>query len=272
MPRSRCRRSTALCTGPPAISNRQVMFEAPPSSGSTLPTRAVSKPGSVRNQRSTAAGAGTSVIRRILRGVIARRAPGVQIKCVDEHRFAEDHDLVASVARGDDDALGALYDRYHRQCFSFAMRILAAESDAEEAVQETYVRVWRNAASYDRTRAGVLGWMLSITRNLCLDELRRRRRRAPEFPGLDDAFERPGTDRTDLEAERTILGQQVRGALQSLSSEQRSAIELVYFHGLSSQEVGRLLNVPPPTVRSRLRLGLLKLGGIMQEKGLIAID
>jgi len=92
------------------------------------------------------------------------------------------------------------------------------------------------------------------------------------IPGLDDAFERPGSDRTDLEAERAIMSQQVRAALHSLSSEQRSAIELVYFHGLSSQEVGRLLNVPAPTVRSRLRLGLLKLGGIMQEKGLIAID
>jgi RNA polymerase sigma-70 factor (ECF subfamily) len=91
-------------------------------------------------------------------------------------------------------------------------------------------------------------------------------------PTLEGALEKAGPDRTDLEAERGIMSEQVRGALQSLSSDQRSAIELVYFHGLSSQEVGRILGVPAPTVRSRLRLGLLKLGGILQAQGLIAID
>jgi len=114
--------------------------------------------------------------------------------------------------------------------------------------------------------------VLSITRNLCIDELRRRRRRVPELPSLEGAMDRPGADRTDLEAERIIIGEQVRAALRSLSSEQRSAIELVYFHGLTSQEVGRILNIPAPTVRSRLRLGLLKLGGILQEQGLAATD
>ena len=114
--------------------------------------------------------------------------------------------------------------------------------------------------------------MLSITRSLCIDELRRRRRRVPELPVLEGAFDVPSGDRTDIEAERQIVGAQVREALGSLTSEQRSAIELVYFHGLTSQEVGRILAVPPPTVRSRLRLGLLKLGGILQERGLVGVD
>jgi RNA polymerase sigma-70 factor (ECF subfamily) len=75
-----------------------------------------------------------------------------------------------------------------------------------------------------------------------------------------------------VEAERNLIGAQVRNALQGLTSEQRSALELVYFHGLSSQEVGRILGVPAPTVRSRLRLGLLKLGGILQAQGLVTVD
>ena len=79
-------------------------------------------------------------------------------------------------------------------------------------------------------------------------------------------------DRTDLEAERGMIAAQVRAALQGLPSDQRSAIELVYFNGLSSQEVGTLLGVPSPTVRSRLRLGLLKLGTVLKEQGLVAID
>lgn len=187
-------------------------------------------------------------------------------------RLAEDFDLVSAVAGGREQALSVLYDRYHRQCFAFALRILGGEQDAEEAVQETFVRVWRSAGQYDSSRAGVASWVLSITRNLCIDEIRRRRRRVPELPTLDGALEVASHERTDLEAEREIVGAQVRQALTELTSEQRSAIELVYFHGLTSQEVGRILAVPAPTVRSRLRLGLLKLGGVLQERGLVGID
>jgi RNA polymerase sigma-70 factor (ECF subfamily) len=191
---------------------------------------------------------------------------------MDSYQFAEDYDLVLAMANGKQDAVSTLYDRYHRQCFSFAMRMLSSEPDAEEAVQETFVRVWRNAKSYDQSRAGVGGWLLSITRNLCIDELRRRRRRAPEVIEAEDAPEHPAADRTDIEAERKIMQEEVRAALQALPGEQRSAIELVYFHGLTSQQVGEILNVPAPTVRSRLRLGLLKLGGVLQAKGVMAVD
>lgn len=189
-----------------------------------------------------------------------------------DYRLAEDFDLVAAIATGKEEALGVLYDRYHRQCFSFGLRILGGEQDAEEAVQETFVRVWRSAAQYDSSRAGVGSWVLSITRNLCIDEIRRRRRRVPEMPTLEGALEVASGDRTDLEAEREIVGAQVRDALTALTSEQRSAIELVYFHGLTSQEVGQILAVPAPTVRSRLRLGLLKLGGLLQERGVVSVD
>jgi RNA polymerase sigma-70 factor (ECF subfamily) len=76
----------------------------------------------------------------------------------------------------------------------------------------------------------------------------------------------------DAEVEGRILAELVRGAMQSLSSDQRSAIQLVYYYGLSSNEVGRILGVPPPTVRSRLRLGLLKLGSALQAQGLTKVD
>ncbi len=191
---------------------------------------------------------------------------------MSDYTLAADEDLVGEVARGQEAALGVLYDRYHRQCFSFALRILGSEPDAEEAVQEAFVRVWRSASQYDSSRAAVSSWILSVARNLCIDELRRRRRRAPQLPQSDETFEIAGTDRTDLAAEREILGSKVRDALQALPGEQRSAIELVYFHGLTSQEVGKVLNVPPPTIRSRLRLGLLKLGGVLQAEGLMSID
>jgi RNA polymerase sigma-70 factor (ECF subfamily) len=114
--------------------------------------------------------------------------------------------------------------------------------------------------------------VLSIARNLCLDELRRRRRRVPQVPRLDDALEHHGADRTDEQAEQAILRDQVRAALHSLPGDQRSAIELVYYNGLTSNDVGRMLGVPAPTVRSRLRLGLLKLAGVLREGGVIGVD
>lgn len=189
-----------------------------------------------------------------------------------EYALADDAELVRASARGHQAALGVLYDRLHRQCFGFALRTLGNEGDAEEAVQETFVRVWRSAPAYLPSRAPVASWVLAITRNICIDELRRRRRRVPQLPGFDDTAAMAGEDRTDDIAERHIVGGQVRTALQKLPGEQRSAIELAYFHGLSSQEVGHLLGVPAPTVRSRLRLGLLRLGTVLKEAGVVADD
>jgi RNA polymerase sigma-70 factor (ECF subfamily) len=142
---------------------------------------------------------------------------------MSDYSLADDIDLVRAVAGGRDAALGALYDRYHRQCFSLGLRILGSEGDAEEAVQETFVRVWRSAGQYDQSKAAVGSWVLSVTRNLCIDELRRRRRRAPQLPSLEGALELPAAERTDVEAEREIMGKKVRDALQALPSEQKSA-------------------------------------------------
>ncbi|MEO9254221.1 MAG: RNA polymerase sigma factor [Tepidiformaceae bacterium] len=189
-----------------------------------------------------------------------------------QYSLAEDTDLVAAAAQGREAALGVLYDRYHRQCFGFSLRILGSEPDAEEAVQETFVRVWRGAPSYDLGRTAVGSWILSITHNLCIDELRRRRRRVQQSPALEASSDMASSERTDDAAEQKIMGEQIRQALQALPGEQRSAIELIYFHGLSSQEVGRILGVPAPTVRSRLRLGLLRLGGVLQSTGVIVRD
>lgn len=177
--------------------------------------------------------------------------------------IADEAATLRAIARGEEAALGTLYDRYSRPCYAFALRMLGSEPDAEEVVQETFLRAWRSAATYDPARASVSSWLLAITRNLCIDELRRRRRNAAPV-AIDEALPLPATDRTDVAAEKALDAERVRAALASLPGEQRSAIELVYYHGLTSNEVGRLLGVPAPTVRSRLRLGLLKLAGILR--------
>lgn len=185
---------------------------------------------------------------------------------MQQFQFAEDTEIVARIAQGNEDALGELYDRYHRRCFSFAVRILGSDRDAEDAVQESFVRVWRSANNFDARRAKTTTWLFTIVRNLCVDELRRRRSRI----GHEDVetTEIADSQRTEDDVERVMMGEEVRDALRSLPADQRRAIEMVYFQGLTSQEVGTMLEVPSATIRSRLRLGLLKLGGIMDAKGI----
>lgn len=145
------------------------------------------------------------------------------------------------------------------------MRILGSDSDAEDAVQESFVRVWRSAHRFDAKRASLTTWLFSIVRNICVDELRRRRRKVPsDSIGDTDVA---GETRTEQEVERAMLGEEVRRHLAELPGEQRRAIELVYFQGLNSSEVGALLDISAGTVRSRLRLGLLKLGSMFEVGG-----
>lgn len=181
------------------------------------------------------------------------------------YQFAEAPELLARVGNGDEHALGELYDRYHRQCFAFALRILGSESDAEDAVQESFVRVWRNGGRFDASRASVTTWLFSIVRNICIDELRRRRKRMPA-ENVDDV-DIVSDAHTEEEVELAMLGEEVRRELGELPPDQRRAIELVYFQGLTSTEVGNMLEVSAGTIRSRLRLGLLKLGSIFEAKG-----
>lgn len=189
----------------------------------------------------------------------------------ERYATESDGELIRLIAGADQDALSELYDRYHRRIYAFSLRMLSSEPDAEEIVSGTFLRAWRSAGGYEAARAEVSTWLLSITRNLCIDELRRRRRRAAEAGPLEDAPEPVADDRTDLEVEQAMMGAKVREALQRLPGEQRAAIELVYFSGMTSQEVGEVLHVPAPTVRSRLRLGLLKLADALRAEGVTSL-
>lgn len=164
--------------------------------------------------------------------------------------------LVDRVARGDSDALVTLYDEYGRLAFSLAYRILQDATAAEEVVQDAFERVWHNAARFDTNRGKVRTWLMSIVHHRSIDLVRSRQRRK-ETP-LDDA----PLDRQHSEPDvsvavlQTLTGEEVRSAVRQLPEQQRQAIELAYFGGLTQHEIAEQTITPLGTVKSRMRLGL----------------
>jgi RNA polymerase sigma-70 factor (ECF subfamily) len=182
-----------------------------------------------------------------------------------------DEQLIEHVAHGDRRAFEALYDRYASSVFGLALRILGNREQAEEAVQEIFWRVWQRAQSFDRNRS-FAPWLFGIAHNYCIDELRRRRVR-PQSVYEDDEHPILSAipDETDV-GETALLSEQRRlvlDALQELPKEQRQALELAYFGGLTQQEVADRLGSPLGTVKTRMRLGLQKLRTILGRQGLV---
>jgi len=174
----------------------------------------------------------------------------------------DDAALLRAVAKGDQEALLELYDRYHRLAFALAYRILADAAAAEEVVQDCFLRIWYHAGRFQPTRGSVRTWILTIVRNRALDELRRRQARPVTVPddliGFDSALV------VDDAAIERIQAEAVRHALHALPSDQRTVIELAFFEGLTHREIAERLALPIGTVKSRLRLGLSKLADLLE--------
>lgn len=182
----------------------------------------------------------------------------------------EDSELVSLAASGDARALAELYDRYSRIVMSFSLRMLSDPAAAEELTQEVFFRAWRQANAYNSTRGSFATWILSITHNMAIDELRKRNRR-PKRADLEDPVATlaniSDTDRSVEDyAWLGALRDEVREALDILPDAQRHAIELAYFRGLTQREVADTLNEPLGTIKTRMRLGMRKLRNYLEER------
>ena len=167
--------------------------------------------------------------------------------------------LVQRAAVGDQTGLAELYDATSHLVFGLALRILGDRTEAEDAVVEVYAQAWRSAHSYDPHRGTPASWLLTLTRSRAIDMLRARRRERATDP-IESAgavqADTPTPEDATAEAERQHL---VRRALQELNSEQRHAIELAYFAGLSHTEIAVQLGQPLGTIKTRIRLGMMRL-------------
>lgn len=185
----------------------------------------------------------------------------------------DDTTLAIGLVRGDPRALETLYERHSRAVYSLALHLLGDRGAAEEVVQETFVKLWRRPASYQPQRGRLLPWLLGVAHHHCVDLLRRRqlemRHRAAtpidqEWTGEDPRARARGlSDRTDGDLAAQAGGaeerQQVIQALGSLPDAQRVPLELAYYRGLSQSEIAQLLQEPLGTIKTRMRLGLLRL-------------
>ncbi len=176
-----------------------------------------------------------------------------------------DHGLVGDVARGDEQAVGALYDRYGQAMYCTAKRILGEDADAEEAVLEAFDQVWRQASRFDPGRGSVASWLMMIVRSRALDMVRSRDRRERNTTSAardePDAAPAMGTWRTNPEADLhdSERRQQIMKALKALSPPQRQAIELAFYRGLSQSEIADELGEPLGTIKTRIRAGMQQL-------------
>lgn len=180
---------------------------------------------------------------------------------------ASDADLIAAVAAGRQEALMALYDRHGGMAYGLAYRVLGDAGTAEEAVQDAFLQVWRRAGSFDLARgSAVRSWLLTIVHHRAIDLLRKRSARSAPTP-IEEMAERLSVPSAWPEVEATLLRERVRAAIGALPAEQRQAIELAYFDGLSHREIAERTGDPIGTVKGRLRLGLRKLSTMLAEPG-----
>jgi len=179
-----------------------------------------------------------------------------------------DEDLLAAIKQGDAAALAELYDRHGRLALALADRLLQDRAAAEDVVQEAFLTVWRRAGSYLPDRGRAQTWLMTIVHNAAIDRRRGRfRREAADLP-LDNVAYELAADAADpfVAVADRIEAEQVRLAVNQLPAEQRETIELAYFGGLTHQEIAERTGAPLGTIKSRMRLGLHKLRGVLADQ------
>lgn len=173
--------------------------------------------------------------------------------------------LIKQVADGDQSALTTLYDSTSRMVFGLILRIVPDRSVAEEVLLDVYTQVWRQASTYDSKRGAPLAWLMTIARTRGIDRLRSGKYEHQNRESLDAIGEfasgSASPEADSVTAERRKL---VRSALDSLAAEQREVIELAYYLGLSHSEIALRLGQPLGTIKTRTRLGMMKLRDLLR--------
>lgn len=171
-------------------------------------------------------------------------------------------ELLRRIAEGDRESFKTLYDRLSGILFAASLRVLNDQREAEDILQETFIQIWEKAHLYVPERGKPLTWALTLTRNKSIDRLRSLQRRARLRTEVESETEITNSmDQRDSSDEVDTLekGKIIRDAVMQLSKEQREAIEMAYFGGLTQIEIASRLDQPLGTVKARIRRGMLRL-------------
>lgn len=206
------------------------------------------------------------------RGADSRASSAAAAGATGHYDGLDDRALVAQVTEGDGSALETLYARYGRACFGLARRILGDDQFAEDAVQEVFLAVWRDASRFDAGRGGFSTWLLSMTHHKAVDSVRReenlRKRRT-----TSEVLETRETDapQVDDQVWSLLRRERVREVLRTLPEVQREALTLAYFGGYTQREIAGLTATPLGTVKTRMLAGMkrmkLSLDGLSNAAG-----
>ncbi len=187
------------------------------------------------------------------------------------HDQRSDEDLLHAIVGGADWALETLYQRYSHRLYSLAYRMVDNTQIAEELVQDTFLSIWRNAASYSPTAGASSRWLMSILHHRAINYLRKVRRRSHLVQVTLEELEsdeRNACPDAGEQAWQSILCIQVRTALLHIPVEQRMMIELAYFQGYTHIEISQAFHIPLGTVKARMRLGLSHLKRVLADMGI----
>ena len=167
---------------------------------------------------------------------------------------ADEMRLIVRLRAGDQQAMSELYDRYGKVVYAVALRVLQDAAAAEDVLQDVFLQLWRNPDAFDASRGSLAAWLSVIARHRSIDRLRQRR---PETD-IEECVITSGPDLRD-ETERALVVEKVRGALAEMNPDQRSALELAFFQGLTHSEIAEKTGEPLGTIKTRIRSGLQQL-------------
>ncbi|HEX4065542.1 MAG TPA: sigma-70 family RNA polymerase sigma factor [Acidobacteriaceae bacterium] len=178
---------------------------------------------------------------------------------------ASDSALVEQMMAGDENALSALYDRYSGMLFAMLVRILKDTSAAEEVLQDLFLQLWRSAARFDASRGSLPAWLVVIGRNRAISRLRGRERHEVQEDETFSMEAVPSPGNIEDEAWRAQMRERLRKAMADLPGEQREAVELAYFEGMTQTEIATRTKTPLGTVKSRVRAAMQSLKQVFDD-------
>lgn len=175
-------------------------------------------------------------------------------------------DLLPRVAQGDAEAVRACLDRYGGLVWSLARRVCRGSADAEDAVQEIFVSVWRNAGRFDPDRGSEVTFVATIARRRLIDRMRRAGRRPAEST-IDTGMPTPA-EGTDVEAPVAMADEVgiAQRAMAELNVEQRRVLQMSIGHGLSHERISEATGIPLGTVKTHIRRGLIRVRDLIETQ------